>query len=30
MMVPNMIGLVLLVPRVREELGKYLNLIGKA
>jgi AGCS family alanine or glycine:cation symporter len=30
MMVPNMIGLMLLVPKVREELAKYLAAIGKS
>lgn len=30
MMVPNMIGLVLLVPKVRDELSKFMKAIGKA
>lgn len=29
MMVPNMIGLVLLAPRVREELSRYMKAIKK-
>ena len=30
MMVPNMIGLVLLVPKVRDELNRFMKAIGKA